>query len=672
MSDFGRWWDEKDGRETPESRLALLRDPSTWPLFYHTATNMQLRQLGGVLERHLRHAVVPRLPLDFDERYDQRVPLNLDPKPEAIRSNTDHLRGCLPGAKRQVYQQHVSEAVDGEVTFLNATLPVAESGDLAWFHHALEDVPALWALKLHGFEFLNWAFLGHETPTACPDGHATFQEWIRSWVHSDDTDIGTEQYLRSAWTPHSVSLRVLNLSRYYCWCAEEPVDAAFLRLLRRLIFKNALFLENHVEYDIGGNHLIENAVALVIAGVLFDDADQKWLDTGVSVLEDTSTQFLDDGGHFERTPMYHILTLTRYLTVVDLLRASGRNVPPEIGNAAQRAAEFLYSIRPPDGRIPLLNDSVFGQALALDTCLAYARAVGIEPGESPPRIAMPSSGYYWLGEGDDRLLVDGGVFGPPHLPAHSHNDLFAIMLWVDGFRLLTDTGTYEYAPTARRQYSRSVRGHNTVQVGSMEPIPIGGQYLAGRRLQPSVRYLKRGDITLFDGSYGRRRRVGTSYSHRRRIFAGPDWWLVEDRVTGETSQRQRVRSRLHLHPSVVPDSREDGESRQSGGELTELEFSVGGEPKAYIVPLGTQRVTETTRPYFPEFGVERPRSSLLLEGVPSSATTGFLLSKTPHTVHEYRQLTDTIENWVRNVPDDVEPPGLSLPKGGSPSITIRS
>ena len=667
MSDLEWWWEEVEGEDTPKSRLALLRDPGTWPLFYHTTTNMQLRQLAGVLERNLRHVVLPRLPLDFDERYDQQIPSALDTSPEAIRANTARLRGCLPATKRELYQQRLSEAADGEMTFLNVTLPVAESGEPAWYHPTLEDVPALWALKLHGFEFLNWVFLGNETPAECPNGHATFQEWVRSWMRSDDTDIGTEQYLRRAWTPHSVSLRVLNLSRYYCWCEKELVDSAFLSLLRRLIFKNALFLENHVEYDIGGNHLIENAVALVTAGVLFDDVDQEWLDIGVSVLEGASTQFLDDGGHFERTPMYHILTLTRYLTVLDVLRGSGRNVPPAIVDTAQRGTEFLRSIRPPDGRIPLLNDSVFEQALALDTCLSYARAVGIEPGASDSQMTMPASGYYWLGEGDDRLLVDGGLFGPPHLPAHSHNDLFAILLWVDGVRLLTDTGTYEYAPTARRQYARSVRGHNTLQVGSTEPIAVGGQYLAGRRLRPSVRYLRRGDITLFDGKYDRRGLFGADYTHRRRIFAGTDWWLVEDRVTGATNQR--LRSRMHLHPSVVPNSCEGKKSRQPDDDPTEFALSVAGDSKAYVVPTGIESVTETTRPYFPEFGVEHERSTLLLESAPGATATGFLLSKTSHNAREYKQLIDSIENWG---PEDVDPPMLERPDVSSPSITIRS
>nr|WP_276252154.1 heparinase II/III-family protein [Halomicroarcula sp. SHR3] len=89
------------------------------------------------------------------------------------------------------------------------------------------------------------------------------------------------------------------------------------------------------------------------------------------------------------------------------------------------------------------------------------------------------------------MLVDGGQPGPAHLPGHTHNDGLSVAFWADGKRLLTDTGTRGYAPTNQREYARSVAAHNTVQYGDVEPMPVGGSYLLGRRVEPSATVTRR-------------------------------------------------------------------------------------------------------------------------------------------------------------------------------------
>lgn len=620
-------YDTADRSTAP--RGELLREPANWPLLYETAKRLQHRQLLGMLERQGRHLVLPRLPVDFDARYERRVPPTPRTTPEPVRENTAALRSCLTPSRRATSEQRLDEVVHGSLTFLNTTLDVASGEGITWFHPALAELPGLWALKFHGFEFLEWAVLTADSPAECPAVHATLTSWIRDWAAAPETRIGAEQYLRRAWTPHAVSLRVLNLARYYAWCVDDEDDTAFLQLLRRLIFKNALFLENHVEYDIGGNHLIENAVALVIAGVLFEDEEPPWLERGLSILEDETEQFLEDGGHFERSPMYHTITLTRYLTALSLLNESGRHCPVALLETARNATGFLSAIRPPDGRIPLLNDSVYGQALDLDSCLAYARTVDETLLESTDTRQLPASGYYWLGRGNDRLLVDGGPFGPRHLPGHSHNDFFSVLLWVDGTQILTDTGTYHYAPDSRRQYSRSVRSHNTVQVDDVEPIPIGGQYLAGEPLDLSVAYVQSRDYDSFEGSYTRK--TEPRYSHRRRICGGEGWWLVEDTVTG-TGGRP-VRQHLHFHPDVdlgTNPSAADG-----------FAVSRDGDPLVYLLPVGADDVIQRATPYFPEFSREQLRPAVVFERE-TGGTMRFLLSTEPYSIEDYRQLLFSI------------------------------
>jgi uncharacterized heparinase superfamily protein len=389
------------------------------------------------------------------------------------------------------------------------------------------------------------------------------------------------------------------------------------------VHKNAAFLSNHVEHDIGGNHLIENGAALVSAGVFLSNAGEQWVQQGIDVLVETADQFRSDGGHFECSPMYHAVTVTRYLTVIDLLNRVGREVPPEINRVAAAGVQFLHDIEPPDGRLPLLNDSVYGLALPLQSCLAYARAVSVGPdtGSTSDRDALAASGYYWFGTGGNRLLVDGGAIGPPHLPAHSHNDHFAVLWWADGQRILTDTGVFEYLPTAERQYSRSVSAHNTIQYDDAEPIQTGGSYLFGRRIEPEVTYGSRNGVTYFDGQYRVESSSQPQYSHRRQIYGTDTWWLVWDTVSA--AEPAPIRSRLHLDPNVEVRSMSTDSQRRlvvNSGESSPDTVS------AYIHPLETDRITREQRPYYPEFGHSVPRTQITLRTDGSDVGFGFLLS----------------------------------------------
>jgi uncharacterized heparinase superfamily protein len=339
--------------------------------------------------------------------------------------------------------------------------------------------------------------------------------------------------------------------------------------------------------------------------------------------------------------MYHIAVLSAYLTAVDLCVRTDRSLPSEIVDTTRQALAYLQSLEPPDGEIPLLNDAVFGETLSLSEVEQYALSVD-GPWETvhepATRSSLPESGYYWVGSGDDRLLVDGGPVGPPSLPGHSHNDLLAVMLWVDGRRVLADTGTYSYEPGRRRQYARGVRGHNTVQVDDEEPIPLGRRFLMGERTAPETEYVS-GNPDAFSGVYT----AHSGYTHRRHVSGTGAWWLVWDRVDDAGSKS--VRSRVALHPEMEAERAPDGSS-----------FRIVGPNEESIVwlhPLRAGGVTRSEGEYFPRFGVARTRDVLHVRGEPSD---GF----------GYAVTTDRYES-VEVETDGSQPASLAL---GSKTVEV--
>ncbi|WP_436932582.1 heparinase II/III domain-containing protein [Halosimplex halobium] len=594
--------------EDPSS-APLLPDMSDFSLYYHTAKNMQLPQLLGVAERKVRHRVVPLLPIDFDRRYEAKTPSQFQHCLSPIQQNLSALQAAILPQTREEYRTAAVRATDGTLEFMNHPIEIGDTFHIDWESDRLSELPLFWRFKLQGFTFLRSIYLGYDSPADCPDAVVeTANNWLDDW--DNYATIGSPNYLRRNWIPHSVSLRLLHLCRYLAWL-DDSIDRTAKEQLLQILYKNAVFLSNHVEYDVGGNHLIENGFGLVFAGIVLGPDGDELLSQGRSVLQAESKQFLEDGGHFERSPMYHIQCLTRYLSAYDILsRVESVDLPDEIEITAHNATKYLRSICPPDRMIPLLNDSVFDEALSLEACLSYADAVGIDTDRQ--NSVLDSSGYYWLGSGTDRMLIDGGPVGPAHLPAHSHNDLLSYLLWIDGHRVVTDTGTYAYAPTERRTRSRSVTAHNTVQVDESEPIAIGGQYLMGRRTKPVTQF--NSDTNAFDGYYQGGQSSG-SYGHRRQIRHGSSWWFVLDSVK-DVSGAGSIRSNIHFHPTIDLKLKE-GICIASSTEMAS---------DLHIRPFQATCELDSA-PYYPEFGKEVSRSALRVFPSNEKYRFGYLLTK---------------------------------------------
>lgn len=589
-----------------------------------TAALLQRQQVFGILERHLKQLTVPHIPIDIDHRYSKQVPKDPTIRLDQIRTNLETRREALESDAHSKYRVRAKRGADGNFTFLSIPRQIDLSTELDELSE-LQEFPALWKLKLVSFDPLDWVVLGIDPATnAAESVSCEFDAWCQQWSQSNR--IGGPGYLRGTWTPWGVSRRIIHLTRYLAWrTADDHPKRLSPKVHDELIgsiCKDAAFLNDHVEWDVGGNHLIENGAALVMAGLLIAEDPRSWLQNGLGVLDQACReQFLSDGCHFERSPMYHLLCLERLLTVNDLLDRYGLDVPESIANVTQQSTNFAAWLRTPDGHIPLRNDSVRGQGRTIDECLRYAKRIGITPMISNVSVRGEerSSGYLWIRSSAGRMLIDAGPVGPSHLPGHSHSDTLGFSLWVEEQPLVTDTGVYNYVADQRRRHARSVRGHNTVQVGQTEPIALGGKYLLGPRPRPYSQ-LEEGSVCSFEGHYVGRPVGRDPYKHSRRIYAGPDWWLVRDTVVQH--QGDQLTSRLQLSPGT--------RVKTSTGPWRLVVGPDDHPQHVWLTSNAPRRLT--TGPYYPRFGVEHERSVLEMQLQPDPgkpATITFALDAGP-------------------------------------------
>lgn len=434
----------------------------------------------------------------------------------------------------------------------------------------------LWRYNLHYFDYaLDLALLANRR--RC-DGAATLLgRLFADWIDANPLGEGL------GWHSYPIARRIVNWIQAV---SLSPSDAVFRDVEAqsawlKSLYRQARYLEDHLEFDCLGNHLLADAKALVFAGMFFDDpAATRWLNTGQKILlEGLREQVLEDGGHYERSPMYHAIVLQDYLEVVLAFQLNRRAIPTWVRDRLIAMGDFLSGITHPDGEIPLFGDSAFGIARRPNDILAAAEVLldcsgrwptakagsycGLvapqawEQGEVVERSRKttdmwPSTGYFVLRGSDagDQMIVDAKPMGPEHIPAHGHCSLFSYELSLAGERLVVDSGVEEYESGTWRQYWRSTRAHNTVLVDGREQSEIWASFRVGRRCRVlDATCARDGPSSLFVGTHDGFAQQGTPIYHRRFIAAlGGAGWLLLDEVTG--TGRHAIESLVHLRPEA--------------------------------------------------------------------------------------------------------------------------
>lgn len=396
-------------------------------------------------------------------------------------------------------------------TFLNETADI--SGPQAW---TASSHPRLWLYNLHYFDDL--------TAAAAGERRAWHRRLVERWIaeHSPAAAPG--------WEPYPTSLRLVNWIKT-AWADDAEGRAVIDAAARDSLAIQARWLARRLEHHIQANHLWANAKALVFAGVFFSGTEAAaWLRIGTRLAQrELAEQVLADGGHYERSPMYHAIVLEDVLDLLQLDRCfPGVLDAPLVAQLRQAAINMLRWLRRmthPDGDIAFFNDAAIGGAARYDTLDEFATRLGVEVERAPLQSLeiLPDSGYVRAAVGRAVLFCDLAAVGPDHQPGHAHADTLSFELSVDGRRCLVNSGTSTYAAGPLRHFQRSTPAHNTVVVDDEDSSEVWGCFRVARRARlREVSCLARDGVVSIAGAHdGYRRLPGRVLHHRR--------WVLDDR-----------------------------------------------------------------------------------------------------------------------------------------------
>ena len=349
--------------------------------------------------------------------------------------------------------------------------------------------------------------------------------------------------------PFPISLRGINwikfLTKYEI--KDKKIDDS--------LYAQYYILMNNLEYHLLGNHLLENGFSLLFGAYYFQD--ENLYEKAKEILtKELDEQILDDGAHFELSPMYHQLMLFRVLDCINLLIGNSLLVISDeeqlefrelLLGKAQVMLQWLNHISYENGDIPLLNDSAKKIAPTTNELNKYAKRLEINQSQITNH-KLQNSGYRKVKKENYECIIDIGEVGASYIPGHAHADTFNFELYIKSpitnhkSPFIVDTGLSTYNIGKQRDYERSTKAHNTVEINRENSSEVWGGFRVGNRARVIELIENIDQIKATHDGY--RKRFGVL--HTREWVCEEDKIIISDSLNKESDAAVR----LYFHPNV--------------------------------------------------------------------------------------------------------------------------
>ena len=440
----------------------------------------------------------------------------------------------LPRDRWRSVARRPSMSAADTFTFLNQTETLATQDD--W---NAKRISKLWLYNAHYFDDLNANDAGERT-----DWH---RDIIDRWIAQNPPGTG------NGWEPYPTSLRIVNWAK---WLMSS--NATTQDMIDSLATQTD-WLSRRLEHHLLGNHLFANAKALVFAGCVLDGPEAEgWFRMGLALVKrELREQILPDGGHFERSVMYHAILTEDVLDLVQLAKLFPRKISADDQSDWKHTAtamlEFLQAMTHPDGRLSFFNDGAFGIAAEPAHLLSHASHLGFQvPQDFPAVHRLESSGYTRLSKGDAVLLSDTAAIGPDFLPGHAHADTLSFEFSLARQRIFVNGGTSVYGGAPRQRHrERSTANHNTLTLGDQNSSEIWSDFRVARRAKVTdVLSGETPSVLWLEGTHDGFKRI-SGPMHKRRWELTDHSLTIQDSLSGSPPQAKPAKIRFRIHPDLA-------------------------------------------------------------------------------------------------------------------------
>lgn len=450
-----------------------------------------------------------------------------------------------------------------------------------------------WTYQLSRHPF--WVTLGRAYEATGDEKYAkAFVDQMRSWVQLNTLPDNSANVTNSRWRTIESGIRTAGSwpTSFFYFLDSPSFDDESIIMMVKSFHEHGLHLRAYPQRN---NWLTMEMNGLFHIGVLFPEFKEsaEWAKYASDRLyEEEQVQVYKDGAQVELAPGYHGVTLHNILGIYDVARVNNYPLPEDFVRGLENMYNCYLNICMPDGCMPALNDSGWGNARSMlaegyrympnRTDFQYVATEGKE-GTVPSFTStwMPWAGWYIMRSGWDTTALHAHFEVGPYSPAHSHEDKLSFLINAYGKRLLTECGTYAYDTSQWRTYALSARAHNITRVDGLDQ--------SRRRLNnvESIRYshepmtnrwITNDKFDFGEGWYNEgfgQDLDSTVTQYRALAFIKDRYWLMFDVYTPKDGEKHKYQSWFHLNST----------NYKLDPSLCSVQTADTDEPNLAVVPL---------------------------------------------------------------------------------------
>lgn len=446
---------------------------------------------------------------------------------------------------------------------MERTVEMVDFGEKTdWFYMPGDDPEFIYQLNRHRF----WICLGQAYQITGDEKYANaFVKQMTGWIQESPL---TEENKPLTWRTIEAGLRAENWIKAMGYMAESPaVTDEVFRLFAECMKAHGEYLYHHdVPFSVKSNWGVLENNGLYMIGKMFEACGegeerkhgQEFAALALKRLErQIITQVMDDGVHWEQSPMYHNEVMKCYMEVLRIAGIYGETIPESITSKVKAMAYANRAWQRPDGCQPaggdsdetdvrdvlsacalLFKDPVLKSGgfavLDYESIWDYGMKAGDAyekmPSENPADTFtwLQESGNFYLRSGWDReadyLHVRCGSLGG----GHGHFDKLHFDLMINGENIFTDPGRLIYVDGVDRRRFKSAKGHNTVTVDGEEYTQCVDSWFV-KNFNPAVNEAacRKGEYTFIQGGHLGYADKGV-FVNRRILAVGTKAYIIAD------------------------------------------------------------------------------------------------------------------------------------------------
>ncbi len=451
---------------------------------------------------------------------------------------------------------------DMERTFI----PYTFTKDIIWDKAPNNDEEWIFMLNRHRY----WITLGQAYVLTKDEKYTkTFIRQLTHWIKNVIPVEGTE---KTTWRTIEAGIRGENWIKAYSYFSNsEYIDEETTRIFVESLKEHGEYLySNYSDARKLSNWGVLESHGLLVIGLFLNDKElsEKYIQESLRRLEEQiGLQVMEDGMHWEQSPMYLNEVLHCYLDTINICKRNNIEIPNIILEKTKKLAYANLYMKKPNHKQICQSDSDDTDLRDMLTKAAYLFEDGVLKFGSYEEIDFESiwdlgydsikkykgikvkypeyvsygfedSGNYYMRSGwsehDNYMYFHCGTLGS----GHGHADLLHISVFANGEDYLIDPGRYTYIEgNEEREYLKSCKAHNTTIVDDEEFTKLNGSWSYNSVATPIKHpFISKDAYDYLEGSHLGYMSKGI-FTNRSVIYIKPDIWVLVDRFYGEGTHK---------------------------------------------------------------------------------------------------------------------------------------